>query len=399
MASADEPISMMEPMLISDSSKYRSPLADMALTLATEATAFKNSLPEVIIPQLAQLIRAMNCYYSNLIEGHNTHPVDIERALKDDYNADNKKRNLQLEAKAHIMVQEWIDSIIHDDNISVTTSEFIMEIHKRFYDNVPDELLHVEDPYTKEFYQITAGLLRTRDVQVGRHIAIHPESLEHFMTRFENAYSRLGKIDAILAVASAHHRLLWIHPFLDGNGRVARLLSHAMLCKAIDTGSLWSVSRGLARNETTYKSLLAACDLGRRNDLDGRGSLSEEALYEFNKFFLEVCLDQVRFMRDLIEPQKLHTRILLWVREAIAMDVLPKRSDLVMEVILHRGEINRSDVAHITGVTDRHARRITSALINQEVVTSGGPRSPLTLSFPARLAYRWMPGLFPEQVG
>jgi Fic family protein len=50
----------------------------------------------------------MNCYYSNLIEGHDTHPVDIERALKNDYSQDRRKRDLQLEAKAHIAVQRWI---------------------------------------------------------------------------------------------------------------------------------------------------------------------------------------------------------------------------------------------------------------------------------------------------
>jgi hypothetical protein len=47
--------------------------------------------------------------YSNLIEGRNTHPIDIERALRNDYSQDETKRDLQLEAKAHIMVQEWID--------------------------------------------------------------------------------------------------------------------------------------------------------------------------------------------------------------------------------------------------------------------------------------------------
>jgi hypothetical protein len=47
--------------------------------------------------------------YSNLIEEHDTHPTDIERALKEDYSADAKKRDLQLEAKAHIAVQKWID--------------------------------------------------------------------------------------------------------------------------------------------------------------------------------------------------------------------------------------------------------------------------------------------------
>lgn len=64
----------------------------------------------------------------------------------------------------------------------------------------------------------------------------------------------------ILAAASAHHRLLRIHPFLDGNGRVARLMSHAMLLDALDTGGIWSVARGLARSEENYKTRLESCD-------------------------------------------------------------------------------------------------------------------------------------------
>jgi Fic family protein len=69
----------------------------------------------------------------------------------------------------------------------------------------------------------------------------------------------LGKAETIIAAAAAHHWLLWIHPFLDGNGRVARLMSHAMLLEALDTGGIWSIARGLARNVNSYKSHLAAC--------------------------------------------------------------------------------------------------------------------------------------------
>ena len=63
------------------------------------------------------------------------------------------------------------------------------------------------------------------------------------------------------AAAAAHHRLLWIHPFLDGNGRVARLMSHAMLLDTLESGGVWSIARGLARNVAAYKGHLAACDL------------------------------------------------------------------------------------------------------------------------------------------
>ena len=140
---------------------------------------------------------------------------------------------------------------------------------------------------------------------------------------FRECYGRVGKTDAILAAAAAHHRLLWIHPFLDGNGRVTRLMSHAMLLESLDTGAVWSVARGLARNEAAYKAHLAECDLPRRNDLDGRGNLSEEALASFTRFFLETCIDQVAFMEGLMQPDRLRTRILLWAEEETRLDHLP----------------------------------------------------------------------------
>lgn len=58
-------------------------------------------------------------------------------------------------------------------------------------------------------------------------------------------------------------------------------MSHAQLRDLLHTGSVWSVERGLARNVADYKLLLAGSDMPRRNHLDGRGSLSEEALGEF----------------------------------------------------------------------------------------------------------------------
>ena len=258
-------------------------------------------------------------------------------------------------------------------------------------------MLWVENPDNGERYPVVPGELRERDVRVGQHISVSPGAVPRFLQRFEAAYARLGRVDAILAAAAAHHRFVWIHPFLDGNGRVARLMTHAMLLNTLNSGAVWSVARGLARNEQAYKHHLAACDLPRRNDLDGRGSLSEEALVEFTHFFLKVCLDQVSFMRELMEPNKLRTRILVWAEEEMRLDALPAKSDAILEAILFRGEIPRGEVAALLGTTDRHARRLTSALLTADVLTSDGPRAPLRLAFPAKLASRWMPGLFPEQ--
>jgi Fic family protein len=209
-------------------------------------------------------------------------------------------------------------------------------------------------------------------------------------------YSKLGKAETIVSSAAAHHRLLWIHPFLDGNGRVARLMSHAMLKEVLDSGGVWSIARGLARQETTYKDHLTACDQPRQGDLDGRGSRSEAALANFTRFFLQTCIDQVQFMEQLVQPNRLRQRIRLWVEEEVRTGGLPPQAANVLEAALDRGEVSRGNVADLVGTGERQGRRIVAALVTAGVVQSESQRAPLRIAFPAALAGRWLPGLFPE---
>jgi Fic family protein len=388
----------MEPLLIGGDSRHRDALTDLALELAQKAAGLRRSLPSSLLASLADLVRAMNCYYSNFIEGHNTHPVEIERALREDYSHDTAKRDLQLEARAHIAVQAWIDGGGLNGGRALTAAG-IREIHRRFCEALPEDLTWVEDPATKERFRVAPGELRRRDVVVGRHVAISPGAVPRFLERFEEVYGSLGKTESILAIAAAHHRLTWIHPFLDGNGRVARLMSHAMLLETLDTGAVWSAARGLARRVQEYKGLLANCDLTRRNDLDGRGNLSEEALAEFTGFFLTVCIDQVDYMESLVQPDRLRARIMLWADEEIRLGALPPKSGSILEAVLYRGELPRADADTVVGTGPRQARRMISALVEKGVLRSDSPRAPLRLAFPARLASRWMPGLFPDMAG
>src|ERR1039458_8660953 len=167
-----EQVSLMEPLLIGEGSRYRGGLTDLVLDLVQKSAVFRRSLPDSLLASLADLVRSMNCYYSNLIEGHDTHPVDIERALRNDYSQDAGKRDLQLEAKAHIIVQKWIDG--GGLKGRAVTSDGILEIHRRFCELLPEDLLWVEDPETKERVRVVPGGLRGSDVKVGTHIAISP---------------------------------------------------------------------------------------------------------------------------------------------------------------------------------------------------------------------------------
>lgn len=391
----NESIGLFEPLIVSEGSKFRPNLNDLALTLAEKSSAFSASLPSAISDSLSDLVMVMNCYYSNLIEGHNTHPIDIERAMQNDYIDDKAKRDLQLEARAHITVQKWIDDGgLEHAPYSVAS---ILEIHRRFCELLPPELLLVGETADDRRMTLVPGQVRSKDVKVGRHIAISPGAVPRFLLRMEEAYRSKGRIDQILSAACGHHRLLWVHPFLDGNGRVARLVSNAVLSSAISTKGLWSVARGLARQERSYKAHLQSCDEPRRGSLDGRGTLSESALAAFAQFFLDACIDQVDFMSNLMQPNRLRDRAMTWAREEIVGGRLPPRSDMVLNALLYRGELERNEVETLTGTSGRSARRITASLTSTGVIASETTRSPFRLAFPVSLASRFLPGLFPDQ--
>src|SRR5580692_10923796 len=152
--------------------------------------------------------------------------------------------------------------------------------------------------------RMTPGEFRSKpeeDVDVGRHLPPASGRVEAFMAHFERRYrfADLGMGSRIVSMAAAHHRLNYVHPFLDGNGRVSRLMSHAMAHAAgIGAHGLWSISRGLARgleSRGEYKRMMDHADMPRQGDLDGRGNLSQRALGEFVFWFLRVALDQVQF--------------------------------------------------------------------------------------------------------
>lgn len=371
-------------------------LENLAFDLAQEASELSGQLHPIVRLSVAELVRSMNCYYSNLIEGHNTHPRDIDRALSEDYSTDPRKRDLQLEARAHIEVQRLIDARA-DFPKPPASRAFVEWTHREFCSRLPESLLTVENPDTHERLQVVPGELRQRGVAVGRHVPPPGEDLPAFMDRFEQAYAtaRLTKPRQAIAVAAAHHRLLWIHPFLDGNGRVTRLMSHAMLLDLGVGSALWSISRGLARRSTEYKRLLMAADEPRKGDLDGRGALSQGALIDFCAFFLECCLDQVRYMRELLEPSELQRRIEMYVRDEEDAERLPKRSFALLREALLSGDLERGKVPRLIDVSERTARRVVSALVEKKLLVSESHKAPLRLGFPVDVVERWFPRLYP----
>ncbi|MEK6397637.1 MAG: Fic family protein [Terriglobus sp.] len=376
-------------------------LADALAEVSAEGMMLGRSLAPLTAANLADLVRVMNTYYSNLIEGHNTRPRDIERALQGQFAPDEATRNLQLEAAAHVRVQEAIDRQFLAGTLPAATSaDFLKWVHREFYRGASEKMLRMEGG-GREFV-MQPGEWRSRpehDNAVGRHIPPSSQHVAAFMAHFERRYSLEGAGTAtrIMAMAAAHHRLNYIHPFPDGNGRVSRLMSHAMAQQAgIGAHGLWSISRGLARgldSRLEYKQHMDAADAQRFTDTDGRGNLSQRALEEFTLWFVRVSLDQVRYMSSLFDLGKFRERIARFVERSTTLK--PESSYLLQEA-LTRGEFQRGEIMRLTGLPERSARRVLSDLTGAGLLASQTPLGPLSLRFPNDVLEDFFPKLYPH---
>lgn len=376
-------------------------LSDVVAELSAASAKLGHGLHPHTAVSLAALVCIMNTYYSNLIEGHDTRPRDIERALAGQFDTDEGRRNLQIEAKAHVRIQARVDGMFASGALPEPASiDFIRWLHSEFYRDAPDKMLQIQG--NNRSFRMTPGAWRSQaghDVVVGRHHPPSSERVEDFMAYFAERYrfAGLGKAAKIVAIPAAHHRFNYIHPFLDGNGRVSRLMSHAMAHEAgIGAQGLWSISRGLARgleSRGDYKRMMDHADMPRQGDLDGRGNLSLQALNEFSLWFLRVCLDQVTFMGGLFQIETLLPRLKAYVE---GNDNLKPQAARLLEESFMRGEIERGDAARITGLPERSARRVLNDVINAGLLASDTPKGPVSLRFPVAALDRLFPRLYPK---
>jgi Fic family protein len=361
-------------------------LADLVAEATKSASRLGNALHPKTAASLAQMVRIMNTYYSNLIEGNATRPRDIERALLDGTQwAD--RRDLLIEAVAHVRVQEKIDRDFAQGILPEPASQsFIRFLHDAFYDGATDAMLTIRTGETS--IKMVPGHWRNvpeHDVAVGRHLPPSSASVATFMEYFEKRYRMkdMGLASGILCIACAHHRFNYIHPFPDGNGRVSRLMSHAMAHWAgIGAHGLWSISRGLARGlagKSDYKLRMDHADMPRQGSTDGRGNLSEKALIEFCEWFLRICIDQMDFMQTLFQFETLQQRLKSYV---IAHNTLKPETARLLDETLLRGEVPRGEISRVTGLPERSARRVLAEALVDGILISDTPKGAVRLNFP-----------------
>lgn len=387
--------SAMEPLLPKAQSDRLSELICEILKASGRLTGQVHS--PLVLQRVADLVREMNCYYSNLIEGHKTIPRDIERAMKRDFSHDQTQRDNQQLSLAHIAVEKLMEERLADESVDVYSPDFLCWLHREFYTRLP-EPLHWSTTKSGQRYQIKPGSLRDFMVDIGHHTPPDSAALPKFLNRFHFFYGdeQILDTDRLVAIAAAHHRMAWIHPFGDGNGRVIRLQSHAQLIRHdVASHGLWTLSRGLARWRQRYYASLEAADQGRRNDLDGRGNLSDAALADFCVFFLETMLDQIQFMSSLLGLPALRTRVERYFQfQALHLDRYREELMRVARTLVDEGEIPRARVQAITGKAATVSVEIIKLGLKEGYFETPSPKGPLRVAFPAKIHEYYFPQLF-----
>jgi Fic family protein len=306
-------------------------------------------------------------------------------------------------ALAHVVVQRQVDHLASTGRLpSPASAGFLLWLHREFYRATPDQFrfLTRNDGSRAE---VVPGQFRVRpeeDNEVGAHLPPSSGRVQAFMAYFEKRYAmaerRPGAL--ILAMPAAHHRFAFVHPFVDGNGRVGRLMSHAMALKAgIGAGGLWSISRGLARGlkeRCEYKRMLAHADTPRQGDRDGRGNLSMKALEEFSEWFLQVCLDQIRFCSTMYDFPGLQDRYHRLIDDM--MGASGRHAKKLISSVLRHGELQRMEAGNVTGTSERTGRYALAEAVQMGFLKSGSVRGPVRVAFPLDYRERLFPNLFTD---
>lgn len=346
---------------------------------------------------LRALLRGMNSYYTNRIEGQHTRPAEIEQALRKDFSGNRELAARQRLAVAHIDAETAVEQQYQgaDGARRLYSAEAVCGLHRELFARLP-----AADLKASAGKALAPGALRTRDVTVGRHVAPAHASVPDFLRRWGDVYGgvRRGEV-ALVALAASHQRLGWIHPFADGNGRVMRLHTHALLAALGYTAGLWSPLRGFARSTERYYALLADADAPRRGELDGRGNLSEKALAAWIDYVLDICLDQVTFMGAMLELSSMERRIaacLAFEEHTLKSGVRGEMLRPLYYLFVTAAELERGQFKAMTGLGERTAVAALAALLKRGLLHSDTPQGKVHFGLPLHALRFYFPALWPE---
>jgi Fic family protein len=224
-------------------------------------------LPVAEVNRLREKILIEWIYNSNAIEGSTITLQETRLILETGLTVGGKSLREHFEVINHKEAIQYVENLVQ--NTEPITALHVRQIHKLILTNIDDE---------------NAGSYRETQVRIAGASFIPPESwqITSLMTEWsEWVASAQGSIHPVALAAQAHHRLVAIHPFVDGNGRTARLVMNLLLMRRAYPPTVI-----LRANRRQYYSVLAQADSGRTDALvNFVGRAVENSL----NLYLEAC--------------------------------------------------------------------------------------------------------------
>ena len=231
------------------------------MTLLQKIDSYKSAIDE-LRPFEGGLLNEFKAYYrlgltwsSNALEGNTLTESETKVLLEDGLTVGGKPLKDTFEALGHAKAYDFMFSLIRTRVLSETD---ILTMHRLFY---------------KDIDAVSAGRYRDRPVFVtgSKYPVCKPEQINcEMQALLAWVASDRNKYHPVEFAAQLHKRFVFIHPFIDGNGRLARLLMNTAL---IQDGYMLAIISPVLRHE--YISLL---ENAHKNDIPFVEFIAERVL-------------------------------------------------------------------------------------------------------------------------
>ncbi len=303
------------------------PFESKIVTLITQLSRLKNAklvgttIPE-IFSELTKVFHFLESVASARIEGNNTTVSEFFEKISNR----NETQDEKLEEIENIY--KGLDFILSLEEMAINKT-FVSQLHTLV-------VRGLSRPPSGEGDN-TPGAYRTHEVRVGKHNP--PLTLSCIEEEMSDLFGFLAKKDKpqfeLLKIAIAVHRFLWIHPFGNGNGRVARLFTFALLkMHGYAAKSFLHPAASFCVNRDSYYEKLSIADSGK-----------EENILAWCEFFLQSVYDELVKVARLFDVDYVKNRILLPALRSFLSE--QKISDIefsILALAIEKQRIKNSDV-------------------------------------------------------
>lgn len=312
---------------------YESPVMDLIIELEKLRTRILGGTTNpYVFFQMKEIFHTLESIGSARIEGNNTTTTAyLEAKFEGKINTQSNPTEGVKEIANIESAINYIENFVKDSKIDKT---FVCELHK---------LVVLKLSYLNGEGDKTPGSFRLDNVEIKKsaHTPIDYLRIDEFM---EELFAFINKDDLpkydLLKIAIVHHRFLWIHPFRNGNGRTARLITYAMLVKYgfnVNAGRILNPTAVFCNSRNDYYDNLAKAD-----------TQTNDGILEWCEYVLKGLKIEIEKVDKLADYTYLKTQILIPAIEyAKDNGNIKEIENKILKVVIEKQEIMANDLKHL----------------------------------------------------